>query len=144
MSVRVGMSGYIDQDTCHSLCARRGEGERTSRLIGLLGDDGTGDVTADRIRRSGAGDLGRGFHRSTPGQTERLVCVCVCVCVWCRISGYLVWGVGRGLWVVGWKGHSVIFSPHSLHWTKQTLKVTNTQISTNDMNIRQNLRHCIS
>lgn len=36
-----------------------------SRLIGLVGDDGTGDVT-DKIRRSGAGDLGRGLlgHRS--------------------------------------------------------------------------------
>ena len=53
------------------------------RLMGLVGEDGTDDVT-DRIRRSGAGDLGRGLlgHRSgTPGETEQLGCVCVCVYV---------------------------------------------------------------
>lgn len=44
----------------YSLCAR-GDGERMSRLIGLVGEAGTGEV---RIRRSGAGDLDRGL----PGQ----------------------------------------------------------------------------
>lgn len=48
----------------YSLCVR-GEGERMSRLIGLVGEAGTGEV---KIRRSGAGDLDRGLlgQRSAP------------------------------------------------------------------------------
>lgn len=41
-----------------------------SRLIGLVGEAGTGEV---RIRRSGAGDLDRGLlgQRSAPEQTNK-------------------------------------------------------------------------
>lgn len=48
----------------YSLCVR-GDGERMSRLIGLVGEAGTGEV---KIRRSEAGDLDRGLlgQRSAP------------------------------------------------------------------------------
>ena len=101
----------------HSLCAR-GEGERMRRLMGFVGEDGTGDVT-DRIRRSGAGDLGRGLlgHRSgTPGEAEQLGCLraCMCVCEWSAGFGVPCLGgragaLGKGLDGAQWR----ILSPFS-------------------------------
>lgn len=54
----------------YSLCAR-GEGERMSRLIGLVGEAGTEEV---RIRRSGAGDLVRGLDQRS--ETDNSDCSC--------------------------------------------------------------------
>ena len=60
-----------------TLCAR-GDGERMSRLMGLVGEAGTGEV---RMRRSGAGDLDRGVpgQRSAPtNQAVTVTVVCLC------------------------------------------------------------------
>lgn len=56
-AVKIGTPSY-------SLCAR-GEGERMSLLMGLVGDAGTGEV---RIRRSGAGDRDRGLLHQRSAQ----------------------------------------------------------------------------
>ncbi len=117
----------IDQDAAgeicfvYSLCAR-GEGERMSRLIGLVGEAGTGEV---RIRRSGAGDLDRGLldQRSAP-EWKRWsfpLSVCDCLHVVCVTETNLVLEAGRGPLAGGWRGQCGGSSLRSRHWRKRTL-----------------------
>lgn len=71
-----------------------------SRLIGLVGEAGTGEV---RIRRSGAGDLDRGLpgQRSAPERNQGSLSrsVVQTVCMWfVRPGQTLFWRQGGGLW----------------------------------------------
>lgn len=93
-----------------------------SRLIGLVGEAGTGEV---RIRRSGAGDLDRGLlgQRSAPewkqwsltmSAYDSLHAVCVA-------DTNLVLEAGREPLAGGWRGQCVGSFLHSHHWPKRML-----------------------
>lgn len=107
----------------YSLCAR-GEGERMSRLIGLVGEAGTGEV---RIRRSGAGDLDRGLlHQRSASEWKLLgsnhFCLWHSALVFLHVTGRnLVLEAGQEPLAVGWKGQCGGSFLHFHHWRKHTL-----------------------